>query len=399
MKEGVTVVEFGGLKATVRRRGDGLWIARWRESGKGRNTTSKKKETVVELAKAALKRLHKGTKGRMLTTQDAELVAELKKVSGVRSPFAWLSEAADAQERLRGQATLGQAVDHYEQSGMMAVERVTFTTAKQKFFAIWNPAGMDSVGSMRRELSAFELEHAGIHLAEITPELLKGWINRAKLDGQVVKRKTINNRRGRWITFLNHGRDLGFLPKNEKHAGELFKRVKEPGRVPPIFTVEQAAAGVLALPEYLRPTFIVGCWMGLRPMAELLNIGWEHFDWQRGYLGISEEMAGKTEWARFVPIPENVRSMLAPLKKEAGLISGVDHIRRISQILREKGVIARWHQDVMRHSSISYAIASGKSIGVVAEQHGNSERVIRKSYRRPLTREDGEQWYSVGLTG
>lgn len=394
MAEAGTVVEFGGLKATVRMRGDGLWVARWRESGKGRNTTSKKKETVMELAKAALKRLAKGTKGRMLTIHDAELVAELKKVAGARSPFAWLSEAADAQERLRGQATLSQAVDHYEQSGMLSVERATFVEARRQFLDTSEAKGIDSIGSMHRALSGFEAEHPGITVQEITLKVLKPWLARG-----TPSPKTFNNRRGFWITFLNRCRDWKYLPEGEKHAAELIPRRNEPDRVPPIFTPEQAAAGVKVLPDYLKPTFIVGCWMGPRPISELRIIEWQHFDWKRGYLHIVPEVARKTMRERFVPIPENVRVMLAPFVKQSGRISGVDHVPKISAILREKKIIKQWPQDVMRHSSISYAIAGGKPIGVVAEEHGNSERIIRQRYRRPLRKEDAAEWFSVGLTG
>jgi hypothetical protein len=69
----------------------------------------------------------------------------------------------------------------------------------------------------------------------------------------------------------------------------------------------------------------------------------------------------------------------------------------LSILLREKGLINSWPQDVMRHSYISYRLAQGHGRGQVAEWAGNSESEIRKSYRRPLRKEDGDAWFGVGL--
>jgi hypothetical protein len=69
----------------------------------------------------------------------------------------------------------------------------------------------------------------------------------------------------------------------------------------------------------------------------------------------------------------------------------------LSKLLREKGLIKEWPQDVMRHSYISYRLAQGYGRGQVAEWAGNSEGEIRRSYRRPLRKEDGDRWFEVGL--
>jgi hypothetical protein len=71
----------------------------------------------------------------------------------------------------------------------------------------------------------------------------------------------------------------------------------------------------------------------------------------------------------------------------------------LSELLRERGVIKTWPQDVMRHSYISYRLAQGHGRGQVAEWAGNSEAVIRQRYRRPLRAEDGAAWFRVGLVG
>lgn len=389
----IAVVDVTSHRATITQRGDGLYVARWREAGKGRNTTSKSLGRVKELARAALKKLAKKQGGRVMTIEDAELVELLKRLSGDRSPFVWLHEVHDAQKRLKGLATLSQAVQHYEASGMLSLERVLLTDARTKFLAGYAPAGMDSVSSMRKAITGFAMAHAGVMMHEIVADDLEAWLKRND-----VSAATYNNRRGFWITFMNWCREkLKCLPQGQRHAGEKLPRMKEGDRVPPIFTPQVAMAALEIIPDRYKPTFIVGAWMGLRPESELRRVDWQHFDWKRKHLHVVIEVARKTRYERFVPIPANVAVMLKPFIQPAGRISGREHVNRISGILRAAKVIEVWPQDIMRHSSISYAIASGKGIGEVAEHHGNSEGIIKRRYRRPLTRQDAKAWFGIGM--
>lgn len=391
----IDTVSYTSHRATITRRGDGLYVARWREAGKGKNTTAKTLDRVKELAKARLRDIAKKQSGRVMTIADAELVELTKRLAGQRSPFVWLHEVEDAQKRLKGRATLSQAVAHYEAAGMLNLHRVTLLDARSRFLAVYRPEGMDSVSSMRKAITGFAEAHPGIMVHEISVEMLEPWLKR-----NGIGESTFNNRRGFWITFMNFCRgNLKCLPATAKHAAELLPRMKEGDRVPPIFTPEVARAALKALPDHYKPTFIVGCWLGLRPESELRKIEWQHFDWKRGYLHIVIEVARKVRRERFVPIPSNVRAMLRPFMQPTGKVSGREHVSRISGILRAAKVIEVWPQDIMRHSSISYAIAAGKGIGQVAEEHGNSESIIKRRYRRPLNRHDAKQWFAIGLAG
>jgi integrase len=384
---------YGDVSVRVLKRSDGRFKISWRESGKGRSTTAMRESDAAEIAKARAKALDQRMGGRVVTVGDAEMVARLRELAGERSAFLLLEEMDAAVRVLQGRATLLQAVRHYEQAGMLNVQRMGFVEARRRFLDGHGAKGIDSISSMRKALAGFELARPGVSVQEITAEDLREWLGRA------VAPKTFNNRLGIWRTFLNRCRDWKALPVGEKHAAELIARRKEPDRVPPIFTPQVAAAALAALPDLYKPTFIVGCWMGPRPMSELRIIEWSDFDWERGYLHIRPEVARKTMRERFVPIPENVRVLLKPFTRQAGKVSGRMHVEEISKCLRAAGVIEAWPPDVMRHSYISYMIALGHGIGQVAEWAGNSERKIRTNYRRPLRKVDGEAWFTVGLTG
>ncbi|WP_156345508.1 site-specific integrase [Verrucomicrobium spinosum] len=207
-----------------------------------------------------------------------------------------------------------------------------------------------------------------------------------------------NNRIDTWRTFLNKCRKWNYWPKGEKHPAELVERAVEPDKIPEIFTVEQAQKILDSVPLKRIPYVVIGGWLGLRP-TEMTRIFWERdWDWERRYLHVPPDVARKTMRERYVPIPDAAYEMLAPWRGAKGKCCLTHDREYISKDLRDAGVIEEWPQDVLRHSSISYRIAKGDSIGLVAEHHGNSETEIRQSYRRPLRKEDGEAWFSLRRT-
>lgn len=387
-------VKFADASVRVAERKDGRVKISWREMGKGRSTTAMRWEDAIEAAKQKAKDLDRKTGGRVVSVDDAEIAERVRSLAGQRSPFVWLGLIEDAQRRLGDRATLAQAVDHFERSGIMLVTRAEFTVARRRFLDLYEKRPRQTELSYRGAMRSFEKAHPGIFMDEITVEHLEAWCGRNGTDG------TWNRRAGFWKTFMNQCREWGMLPKGEKHAAELLKRRKEPQRIPEIFTPDQAAAALEALSPAprLQVTFIVGSWLGPRPLAELINIEWKDFDWERDYLHLHWKATRKVMRERYVPIAPNVRTMLKPFAKAEGKISGVMHVRRISEKLREAGVVRQWTQDIMRHSYISYQLALGHGAGQVAEWAGTSEKKIRQHYRRPLRREDGEAWSRVGLT-
>lgn len=54
-----------------------------------------------------------------------------------------------------------------------------------------------------------------------------------------------------------------------------------------------------------------------------------------------------------------------------------------------------WPRNVLRHSFISYRIASVKSADQVALEAGNSPSIIFKHYRELATEEQATEWFSI----
>jgi len=408
-KAAVQIVSYGGVTARVSRRGNGMFVVRWREAKRGRSTTSTTREGAIELARAKVRELAGKAGSRMVSVIEAEAVEGLKGIIGNRSLAAAVDQLKDAVQRTGGWEHIGKAVESYMKAGHGKIVRTAASVAVPRFLLLHEKSASLYLAGMRKELEAFALKYGDVAICDVDEALLRLWISRPNEDGSAPGARYFNNRLATWKTFLNRCREWGMLARDERHPGETIKRQKEEDRVPEIWTVEQgrkALAAVLAEEQQSLAYLVLGCWMGLRPF-EMYRLTWAAFDWDRGYLDIGAAVAKKTMSQRFVPLPENALKLLRPLSEDP--LWGVTFRRKakrcvrkkdqihLMKLLKAKGIIQAWPQDVMRHSYISYRLAQGLGRGQVAEWAGNSESVIRQSYRRPLRKEDGEAWFQIGL--
>ena len=394
---------------TIRRRANGWYALRWREAGRDRSTTRVHFSDAQEAARRKVRELAGGLGARVMTAEEAQLVQRLKAVAGARSAHAVLDMLEEVSRQAGGLDVLARALRFWEHSGMAQIKRVTMLQARARFLDHYDLRDYRTRKTLQTELDAWCRQGGEMAVCDLTPELLAAWVSRPLADGAAVAARTHNNRLNMWRTFLNKSRSWNWWPRAEKHPAELVERRREADRIPEIFTVAQVQALLAAVrreaPELLN-YLVIGCWLGLRP-AEIQRLTLDAWDWERGYVEISAEVAAKVMQHRFVPIPDNVRSLLGGRivdpRTRKHLRGGLrkmccanDDANQLSLLARRIGIVEDWPADVMRHSYISYRLAQGHGRGQVAEWAGNSESEIRRSYRRPLRAEDGEAWFAVG---
>ena len=405
---GVQVVSFGGASARVKRRPDGLWVVRWREAKRGKNTTATTKEKALELARARVRELAAASGSRLVSVIEAEAIERLKGLIGNRSLSAAVDALASSVERLGDWGQLQRAVDAWIKAGHGKILRTPLLVAVTRFLAAHQRSAPMYRGGLRKELEACARANPDLCVSDITEDMLREWISRPLLDGSPPGPRFQNNRLATWRTFLNQCRRWQMLAVDGKHPAEVIGKAKEPDRVPDIWTVDQARRALSVVREHepqLLNYLLLGAWMGLRPF-EMQRLTWDAFDFAGGYLNVSHAVARKTMQQRFVPIPANIAGLLQQRSKvRTWGIQQLSAARRcvrqhdqqdLMRLLRAHGVVTDWPQDVLRHSYISYRLAQGCGRGEVAEWCGNSETVIRQRYRRPLRREDGEAWFAIG---
>ena len=403
----VHIVKYGGAEARITQRGDGRHVIRWREARQGRSSTSMSREGALKIANAKVRELAGKAGSRTVSVIEAEAIESLKEITGSRSLSSVVDVIKDAVKRCDGLDNVSRAVDAWLKAGHGKLDRCPVKTAVPRFLAIHKDSSREHRAGLRKELEAYVALYGDVSVCDIDVEQLRKWISRPRENGEKIGERYFNNRLASWKTFLNRCREWGMRVHGEPHPAEVIKKQREPDPVPEIFTVDQATK-ILALIRQHEPQclnfFVIGCWMGLRPF-EMRRITWSMWDWERGYLDLGPKVALKTMQQRFVPIPDNVRTML----QHAGVDArwGKQYKRparhcirnkdqpHLMALLKKENILDVWPQDIMRHSFISYRLAQGHGRGQVAEWAGNSENVIRKRYRRPLRKEDGDAWFSV----
>jgi integrase len=409
-KSDVELVQYGGAVARITQRGNGLWVVRWREARVGRQTTASTRTRARELAKKKVRELAAGSGSRLVTATEASTLDRLRSIIGTRSLSAVVEQLEDSVHRLGGWPHLTRAVEAYIKAGHGRVESKPLQEAVPQFLLSHEKRSASIyLAGLRKELEAGMKAYSEVAVCDLDEALLRGWISRPNEDGAEPGARYYNNRLATWKTFLNWARSQNLVMRSEPHPAELIKPKRLEDKAPEIWTPEQASKALRVVQEHAPqclPYLVIGCWLGLRPF-EMRRLRWDAWDWERGYVDVGARVALKVMRQRFVPIPDNVRALLHGLhedprwgvkvRRKAKACTRVNDQKHLAEVLRKHGVIDEWPQDVMRHSYISYRLAQGNGRGQVAEWAGNSESEIRKSYRRPLRKEDGNAWFAIGL--
>jgi integrase len=192
--------------------------------------------------------------------------------------------------------------------------------------------------------------------------------------------------------LFSYGRSQNCLPAEQMTAPEQLKKVKiKNDDDVSVFTPKQMEKILHAAPPHLIPILAIGAFSGIR-MAELNRLDWSAFDLERGIIELRAGQA-KTASRRIIPISDNLRAWIEPLPRKGKVV-------RTTLLHRETTALARalkleWPRNVMRHSYISYRIATVKSADQVALEAGNSPSVIFKNYRELATEEQANEWFGI----
>ena len=164
----------------------------------------------------------------------------------------------------------------------------------------------------------------------------------------------------------------------------------EKGRV--ILSVEQAARLMEASidPDIcaLNAMILFG---GVR-REEVEKLDWSAVDFKTGHINVSAEVSKVTR-ERYAPIPDNLRAWLLPLAEKKGPIVSRVLMHALRATWKRAGLYP-WPQDAHRHSFISYR---RRIIGdaQTALDAGTSETIIKRHYKRPVTVDDAERFFSI----
>jgi len=345
--------------------------------------------------KAEAKRVAKQILGEL--TNDAEAIEamatpELESLVAARRVLApnyalhvAVEEHAHAVARL-GKATLREAVEFFLRHNRADIPRLPLSEISEQFARSREQSGLSPhyVVLCRKFTRKLAEAFPGLCLSDLTTTALDKWLGDLKL-GATTK----NDMRRVLGTCGNWAERQGHLLKGKNPFLDLM-RYKEDKAPVAIFTPEQIASLLKKVDATLRPYLALGAFAGLRT-AELQRLDWSEIDLDRGFITVAASKA-KTRRRRLVPISDNLKLWITPLRKTSGPICV--HVCA-QHAAREKCAGFTWAKNGLRHSFISYRLAILHDTARVALEAGNSPQVIFSSYRELVTPEAATEWFSI----
>lgn len=148
------------------------------------------------------------------------------------------------------------------------------------------------------------------------------------------------------------------------------------------------------LKKDLVPYLATGAFAGPRS-SELRRMDWvRNYKFESDRIVLDREPKTKTYRRRQVPIQPNLRAWLTPYETSHGPICPYGGLHKVlRRLARECGL--RWKHNALRHSYISYRVASGVAIEKVADECGNSTQDIQDSYLDLFSKPQAQAWFNI----
>lgn len=221
-------------------------------------------------------------------------------------------------------------------------------------------------------------------LASITGEAVDAWLRAMPLGA-----RTRNNYRTAIVTLAAFAKAKKYLAK-EWSEMDAVGTAKESQAKIEILTPREFRKLLDAAPYGLRGFLCIAAFAGLRH-EEILRLDWA--DVRKDHIEVHAANA-KTASRRLAPMPPNLRDLLAAAPKSGPVCSGVVHMK-LRRLADKIGMV--WKHNALRHSFISYRVASIQDVAQVALEAGNSPRMIFTNYREVVTPERAGEWFAIGL--
>jgi integrase len=393
----------------------------WREKGRSIRRMRTSKDDAERLAEKAIHRILKGGKESVaLLGQEGESLQRCKEILkgiGYNNIESATLAFANAINLLPENTTLIDAVKAYKHYSLDEIRIIKTREAVELFLPekkkdIQLNKWRDYVRDLNRFCEAFDC-----NLNEPKNTDLRDWIEsltvtqkiRGKGDvGDPLSNTSRENILRRLNCFYNWCQKSGYLPRHKDHAckvlkDQIFARTsriwKDQEKEVSTFTPEQVERIINECPERVKVYAMLLFFTGMRP-SEVKDFKWEDYEKKPNHIFVKSK---KTMRTRYVPIPKNLKKLLAPYAEKRDSLGPegkavlTNSTRILSSAVIDLGIADLWPPDVARHSYHSYRLAVLGDPYKLANETGNSVNVIHKHYKVPFTEEEGKAYFSIGL--
>jgi integrase len=288
---------------------------------------------------------------------------------------------------LAGTESLAAMASEYGQHFKKVVRRVTIPDIVAEMLLHREQDGASKVylGQLKTTLNRFAAKFPG-EVLDATSQEIDAWLR--SLD---VAPGTRNSMLRCIKVFFSFARGHNYLPEDRSTAADSVKLVKNVSENYSIFSPEQMERILHAAPPRRLAILAIEAFAGIR-VAELSRLNWTSVDLERRIIVIRAGEA-KTASRRVVPITDHLAAWLAPLERKGKVVAAKNLYVDMTALARALQI--EWPRNVLRHSFISYRIATVKSADQVALEAGNSPTIIFKHYRELTTEDEADELFGI----
>lgn len=242
-----------------------------------------------------------------------------------------------------------------------------------------------SITNIRQYLTAFIRGREGDPITSISHVEVEAWLH--SRHSTPSGRSTGLNRISGLFSFALR---QGWVVAN---PCDRVERVTVEHTAPTILNAESAGRLLSVCPADLRPWVVTGLFCGLRPSEA------ERLDWSAVRIAdrvlVVDAAASKVRRRRIVPLNDTATVWLRLDARSEGPVSPpLSTLRRRRRDTAKASGIS-WTQDVLRHTYASMRMAAGANAHELADEMGNSPRILLTHYRELVRREEAERFWGI----
>ena len=388
-------VEYRGCHATIylqNSRATARYEVRFYDvEGAQQRLTFATAEAAREFAEAAVREIVQN-RANFLTLRGASASDYQQAIKLLAPTGLSLREAAslvvESQGLLGGSAGIAEAVRYYVEHRPRKSPDITVRQVVDELLDLKQREG--AVGplhlrDLRNRLGRFA-EKFDCPICKVSPPMI-----REHILSQPVSERTRHNLRTTLAMLFNFAASEGYLPADHKGVPRPTKRRRAKLAVQVFSPEEMSKLLQAAQGDQLVALAICG-FAGIRA-EELKRLQWEHVNFEEGHIVVPDAVA-KCEERRIVPMTENLRAWLLPLRKNSGPVCPFANLAIVFARTAKRAGIA-WKRNGLRHSFISYRVALIKNVAQVAFEAGNSPVMVHRHYLKCVSETLAKHWFDL----
>ncbi len=284
----------------------------------------------------------------------------------------------------------------YKERHPDSLPQITLTQAASEMIELrrQNGASEPYLSDLRCRTKPFT-EAFKVHPASVTTGDCQRW-----LDGLKGASSTKNATRRVIHRLFAHCESRGYIPRatNPVDGTQQFNGHRD-SAVEVWSAAEMVTLLSHASTEFL-PALAIGGFAGLRT-SEILALDWKDIRLSERAIKVSHRKA-RCAGTRLAPIADNLAAWLAPLVKKQGPVwpHGETWRERAKSFNDHQKATAaaaglEWKHNALRHSFVTYRVASTQDVNRTSLEAGNSAKIVFAHYRALATQAEGKAWFSI----